>query len=82
MEASKINAKYTDIPSYKIVLGKATERQTDSGFVVLYAENNSMTNYVNQALENIEWGGIMVWLYQLENPNPDNDNLMKYFENV
>ena len=78
----------TDIPPYKIVLGKATLNETDSGFVPLYSTDatvDTMTKYVNRALTavpEIEWGGIMVWMFQLENPNPDNDNLMQYFGNV
>lgn len=78
----------TDIPPYKIVLGKATEQETDSGFVPLYSTDatvNTMTKFVNKALTavpEIEWGGIMVWMFQLEVPNINNDNLMQYFGNV
>ena len=87
----------TDIPPYKIVLGKATSKETDSGFVPLYSTDatvDTMTKYVNRAVPEIELGGIMVWLYRLKSSDDsddpsnstevifDNDNLMQYFGNV
>lgn len=85
MNAQSINVKYANIPSYKIVIGKATKEETYSGgYVPLFSSDASITNTMSRYVEStkyesgqenadiIEWnsqGGIMCWVYKAEQGN-------------
>lgn len=96
INASDIDLKYADIPISKIVVGKATQEETNSGgYIPLHNEDdmsNTMAEYVERTKYDgnsqiVQWssqGGIMVWLYKAEQGNnySHNNEIMNYFTYV